>query len=65
MYNIRYLSLARKDIENIVAYVELELESPKAAMGLLLAFEKAINYLLLFPYAYRPYRLIESMRCFM
>lgn len=62
MYNIRYLPLARNDIENIVAYVELELKSPKAAMGLLLAFEEAIKHLSLFPYAYKPYRFIEPIQ---
>lgn len=45
MYSIHYLPLARKDIENIVAYVEYELKTLKAAKGLLLAFEEAINHL--------------------
>lgn len=55
-YCIRYLSIARKDMMEIVDYVSEKLQAPKAALNLLDEFEKKIANLRSNPYANRLYR---------
>ncbi|CDF58737.1 type II toxin-antitoxin system RelE/ParE family toxin [Thermobrachium celere] len=55
MYEIRYLPLAVKDLEEIVSYITNELKSPKAAMDLIDEMDSSISRLKKFPYSCRVY----------
>jgi len=61
LYKIDYLPIAKRDITDISGYISDELSAPKAAMDLLDAFDKAIDGLRDFPYAYRVYQPVESL----
>ena len=45
MYEIRYLPLARKDLNDIASYIAGHLKAPKAAMDLLHALDQSISRL--------------------
>ena len=51
MYKLRYLPLARKDLNAITDYIAEHLKAPKAALDLLYAIDEAISNLEQFPYS--------------
>ena len=48
-YKIRYLPIAVLDMQSIIDYITVELKAYKAALNLLVKFEKAISSLKDFP----------------
>lgn len=61
MYEIIYLPIARQDITDMILYISVQLNAPKAAMDLLDALEHSISLLGEFPYAHRIYRPIKPL----
>ena len=61
MYEIRYLSLARKDLTVIASYIAYHLKAPKASMDLLDALDESISRLEQFPYSCRVYQPIKAL----
>lgn len=61
MYKLKYLTLAQKDLENIVTYISDSLKAPKAAMDLVDNFDKSISKLKQFPYSYKVYEPIKNL----
>lgn len=61
MYEIKYLPIAREDLEGIINYISNTIKSPTAAMNLLSAFDKAIFRLSEFPYMYKTYNPIKRL----
>ncbi|WP_206811094.1 type II toxin-antitoxin system RelE/ParE family toxin [Paradesulfitobacterium ferrireducens] len=61
MYEIRYLPLARKDLNDIASYIADHLKAPKAAMDLLDAMDESISRLQQFPYSCKVYQPIKAL----
>lgn len=61
MYEIRYLPLARKDLNDIASYIADYLKAPKAAMDLLDAMDESISRLQQFPYSCKVYQPIKAL----
>ena len=61
MYKLRYLPLARKDLNAITDYIAEHLKAPKAALDLLDAIDEAISNLEQFPYSCKVYQPILSL----
>jgi len=61
MYEIRYLPLARKDLNDIMFYIADHLKAPKAAMNLLDVLEESIFRLEQFPYSCKVYQPIKTL----
>ena len=57
MYELSYLPISKKDIENIILYISETLKSPTAALHLLDSLKAAIETLKNFPYSHEVYRL--------
>ncbi len=55
MYNIRYLSIAQRDLWDITAYILEDLKSPKDAMDFIDVLDKSILRLRQYPYSCRLY----------
>ena len=60
MYKLRYLPLARKDLNDITDYIAEHLKAPKAAMDLLDSIATAISNLEQFPYSCKEYSSIQK-----
>lgn len=61
MYKIRYLPLARKDLNDITFYIADRLKTPKAAMDLLDSLDESISRLEQFPYSCKVYQPIKTL----
>ncbi|PKM95151.1 MAG: type II toxin-antitoxin system RelE/ParE family toxin [Firmicutes bacterium HGW-Firmicutes-1] len=57
MYSLRYLSLAQKDLMNIVNYISDTLKNPMAALDLVNVLDHSISRLTQFPFSCRVYQL--------
>lgn len=57
MYNMRYLPIAKKDIDEILYNIADGLSAPQAAINLLNIFDKAISQLKQFPYSGKGYHM--------
>ena len=55
MYKLRYLPLAKKDLEAIADYISDTLKAPQAALDFLDAVEAGINRLREYPFSCRVY----------
>jgi len=55
MYKIRYLSIAQKDLQDILSYFLDNLKSPKAAMDFIDILDKSILRLKQYPYSCKLY----------
>ncbi len=55
MYKLIYMPVAVQDITEIIQYIKEKLQNKTAANNLAAAFQKAINGLQDFPYAYSTY----------
>lgn len=60
-YEISYLSVARKDIFDIMLYIADQLHAPESALRIVDAIDGAVEQLATFPYAYPVYRLIRPL----
>lgn len=61
MHRLKYLPLAKRDLENIISYIVDTLKAPKAAMDLVDALDNSIFRLQQFPYACMVYQPIEPL----
>jgi addiction module toxin, RelE/StbE family len=61
MYKLKYLPLARKDLQDIVNYIADNLKAPKAAMDLVDAIDSSIQRLQQFPYSCKAYLPMEPL----
>jgi len=61
MYEIRYLALARKDLNGITTYFADNLKAPQAAMDLLDTLNESISRLEQFPYSSKVYQPITAL----
>jgi len=61
MYEIVYLPIAKQDITDIILYISDQLNTPKAAMDLLDAFDHSISMLSEFPYTHKIYRPLRAL----
>ena len=52
MYKLVLLPLAGQDLQEIVDYIEKELQSPRAALKFIRLFRKKVKLALLYPYAF-------------
>lgn len=62
MYNIEYLPLAKKDMEEIIYYISHELKNKKAALDLIDEFNRQEKNILTFPYGASEYQPIKSLK---
>ena len=60
MYKLVLLPLAGQDLQEIVDYIEKELQSPRAALKFIRLFRKKVKLALLYPYAF-PVRVLPSV----
>lgn len=56
MHKVEYLPVAKRDIEEAVAYIAVTLASPSAARDLLRTISEAVTRISQFPYAFEAYR---------
>lgn len=61
MYKLKYLSLAQKDLRDIVSYISDRLKAPKAAMDLINLFDDSISRLQQFSYSCKIYQTVEPL----
>lgn len=61
MYEILYLPLAQKDLNEIIVYLSDHLRVPKAAIRLLDELDTSISSLQEFPYAHPLFRTIKPL----
>lgn len=61
MYDIRYLPIAQRDMEEIVLYISDVLKAPKAAVELLDELERGILRLREYPYSCRVYEPVKRL----
>lgn len=61
MYELSYMPISKKDIENIIFYISEILKSPTTALRLLDSFEVALEPLKHFPYSHEIYRLSNRL----
>jgi toxin ParE1/3/4 len=61
MYKIRYLSIAQKDLQDIVVYILENLKSPKAAMDFINTLDESILRLKQYPYSCALYQPKEPL----
>ena len=61
MYDLRYLPIAQRDMEEIILYIADVLKAPKAALDLLDEFEHGFLRLKEFPYSCRVYEPVKRL----
>ena len=61
MYDLRYLPIAQRDMEEIISYIADVLKAPKAALDLLDEFEHGFLRLKEFPYSCRVYEPVKRL----
>lgn len=61
MYELKYLSLAKKDLHGIIDYITNILKAPKSALDLLNDLESSIFRLQQFPYSCKIYQPVEPL----
>ncbi len=62
MYRISYLSLAKKDLNDITNYIADNLKAPKAAIDLLDTLDNFILRLKQYPYSCKLYQTIGPLK---
>lgn len=62
MHKIVYLPLAESDLLETLDYIAYTLDAPKAARDLLDEFDKTVNRIAEFPYAFELYRTDRPMK---
>lgn len=62
MHKLKYLSLAQKDLNDIIDYIVDIIKEPKAALDLVDLLDGSILRLQQFPYACRVYQFIELLQ---
>lgn len=60
MHKLKYLSLAQKDLRDIIDYIAEILKAPKAAMDLIDLLDSSISRLQQFPYSCRIYQPVKQ-----
>ena len=62
MHKIVYLPLAESDLLEALSYIAYTLEAPKAARELLVEFDKTVQQISEFPYAFEHYQTNRPMK---
>lgn len=63
MYELKYLPIALKDLEDIAEYITHTFKTPDSAINFLNSIEKSILQIQQFPYSnriYQPIRILEN-----
>ena len=60
-YDIKYLPLAKKDLNDIISYISDHLKANEAALDFLETLEVAVIRLRKFPFSCRVYQITKSM----
>lgn len=61
MHKLKYLSLAQKDLRDIISYIADKLKAPKAALDLVDDLDNSISRLQQFPYSCKLYQAMEPL----
>lgn len=61
MHRLKYLPLAKRDLQDITAYISDTLKAPKTATDLVDALDHSITRLQKFPYSCKVYQAIEPI----
>lgn len=62
MYNLEFLPIAKKDMDDIVYYISNVLNNRTAAINLSKCFVEGANSILNFPYGSSEYKLVKNLK---